>query len=153
MWQHAQEAAAPPFAPSILLTLVWWRLEDPWSCMDRQTDIMCCCMKKTEIRLVKVLLGWFEWQSTWLQEKLYYGNKNPAEFLSYVNFCHFCHVWTSYNVDSRLYDEVENCEGSKKHYMIDQSQAKVSDQINSKGSDALHLPESVQLEPTVMLAS
>ncbi len=37
--------------------------------------------------------------------------------------------------------------------MIDQSQAKASDQINSKGSDALHLPESVQLEPTVMLAS
>jgi hypothetical protein len=63
------------------------------------------------------------------------------------------HVWTSYNADSRLYDEVEICKGSKKNYMIDQSQAKVSDQRNSKGSDALHLPESVQLEPTVMLAS
>ncbi len=31
----------------------------------------------------------------------------------------------------------------QKIYMIDQSQAKVSDQRNSKGSDALHLPESV----------
>jgi len=41
----------------------------------------------------------------------------------------------------------------KKNHMIDLSQAKVSDQRNSKGSDALHLPESVQLEPTAMLAS